>query len=99
MKDDTGLPQPGDVVGGKYRVECAIGAGGMGTVFKATHEVTHKIVALKWLRPKFAAEPLALKRFIREAQASARIRHPNVVDIYDVEEQDGCVFLVLELLE
>ncbi len=99
MKDDTGLPQPGDVVGGKYRVARAIGAGGMGTVFKATHEVTHKTVALKWLRPKFAAEPLALKRFIREAQASARIRHPNVVDIYDVEEQEGCVFLVLELLE
>jgi serine/threonine-protein kinase len=87
------------VVGGKYRVERAIGAGGMGAVYKATHTRTGKAVALKWLRPKLAAEPRAAQRFIREARASARVRHPNVVDIYDVEEHGGQAFLVLELLE
>ena len=99
MSDEPGLPQPGDVVGGKYRVERAIGAGGMGAVYGATNLRTGKPVALKWLRPKLAAEPLAVKRFIREARASARIRHPNVVDVYDVEEQSSQAFLVLELLE
>ncbi len=86
-------------MGGKYRVEHAIGAGGMGAVFRAVHQVSGKPVALKWLRPRLAGEPVAMKRFIREAQASARIRHPNVVDIYDVEEGEGHAFLVLELLE
>jgi serine/threonine-protein kinase len=99
VSDEAGLPQPGDVVGGKYRVERAIGAGGMGAVYKATNARTGKAVALKWLRPKLAAEPRAAQRFIREARASARVRHPNVVDIYDVEEHAGQAFLVLELLE
>src|SRR5262245_41166544 len=71
----------------------------MGAVYKATHARTGQAVALKWLRPKLAAEPRAAERFIREAQASARIRHPNVVDIYGIEEQDGRAFLVFELLE
>ncbi|HMI90519.1 MAG TPA: serine/threonine-protein kinase, partial [Polyangiales bacterium] len=96
---EPGLPQPGDVVAGKYRVERALGAGGMGAVYRATHTVSGQAVALKWLRPKLAAEPRAALRLIREAQASARIRHPNVVDIYGVEEQDGKAFLVFELLE
>jgi serine/threonine-protein kinase len=99
VSDEPGLPQPGDVVAGKYRVERALGAGGMGAVYRATHTISGKAVALKWLRPKLAAEPRAMLRFIREAQASARIRHPNVVDIYGVEEQDGKAFLVFELLE
>jgi serine/threonine-protein kinase len=99
VSDEPGLPAPGDVVGGKYRVERALGAGGMGAVYSARHTLTGKAVALKWLRPKLAAEPRSALRFIREAQAAARIRHPNVVDMYGVEEQDGKVFLVFELLE
>jgi serine/threonine-protein kinase len=98
VSDEPGLPEPGSVVAGKYRVEHALGQGGMGAVFKATHIVSGQAVALKWLRPKLAGEPRASARFIREARASARIRHPNVVDIYGVEEQDGRVFLVFELL-
>ncbi|MDD9938766.1 MAG: serine/threonine-protein kinase, partial [Myxococcales bacterium] len=93
------LPSPGEVVAAKYRVEAAIGAGGMGAVYRARHERTGKAVALKWLQPELARQERAAKRFIREARASARIRHPNVVDIYDVEEQDGHAFLVMELLE
>lgn len=99
MSEESGLPQPGAVVGGKYRVERAIGAGGMGAVFRATSEVTGKAVALKWLRANAATDSIATKRFVREAQAAARIRHPNVVDVYDVEQEGETAFLVLELLE
>jgi serine/threonine protein kinase len=99
VSGEAGLPQPGDVVAGKYRVDRALGAGGMGAVYRATHTRTGQAVALKWLRPKLAAEPRAAQRLLREARASARIRHPNVVDIYGIEEQDGQAFLVFELLE
>jgi tRNA A-37 threonylcarbamoyl transferase component Bud32 len=84
---------------GKYRVVGRIGAGGMGVVYRAEHVVTGKALALKWLQPQRADEPRATERLIREAQAAARIRHPNVVDVYDVAEQDGAVFLVMELLQ
>ena len=74
MSDAARLPQPDDVVGGKYRVERAIGAGGMGAVFRATNEVTGKAVALKWLRAEVERDSPAMKRFVREAQAASRIR-------------------------
>ncbi|MFI5306676.1 MAG: serine/threonine-protein kinase [Polyangiales bacterium] len=92
-------PPIGSTVGGKYHVERMLGAGGMGAVFAARNTLTDKRVALKWMHPEVAADPLARERFLREARASARVRHPNVVDVYDVVNEDGALFMVMELLE
>jgi serine/threonine-protein kinase len=93
------MPRAGDVVAGKYRIEEVIGEGGMGAVYAATHTLTGKRVALKWMLPELAADEGAVQRFIREAQAAGRIDHPNVVDVYDVGEHDGSTFLVMEYLQ
>ena len=98
MEPDNALPAPGDVVRAKYRVEGIIGSGGMGAVLAARHVVTGKPVALKWLRANLARDPEWMQRFLREARAAGRIQHPNVVDIYDVEEHRGVLFLVMERL-
>jgi serine/threonine protein kinase len=98
MESDNTLPAPGDVVRAKYRVEGIIGSGGMGAVLAARHVVTGKPVALKWLRANLAREPEWMQRFLREARAAGRIQHPNVVDIYDVDEHRGVLFLVMERL-
>lgn len=92
------LPEPGDIVAGKYRVERVLGAGGMGAVFEATHQVTGKRFAVKWLLPDLSGHAEAVKRFIREAQVAGRFEHPNVVEIYDVGEERGSFFMVMELL-
>lgn len=95
---DSGMPQVGDIVADKYEIVELIGEGGMGAVFMATHQLTGKRVALKWMLPELAQSEDAVQRFIREAQAAGRIAHPNVVDIYDVGEHDGSYFLVMEYL-
>jgi serine/threonine-protein kinase len=93
------LPKIGDMVANKYRIERLLGSGGMGTVFYAQHLVTDKRVALKWLSPRPDTSADDVERFVREARAAARISHPNIVDIYDVGEHEGSLFLVMELLE
>jgi serine/threonine-protein kinase len=93
------LPAPGAVVKGKYRVEGLIGDGGMSTVLAARHVVTGKPVALKWLRARLAKDPEWMRRFLREARAAGRVHHPNVVDVYDIDEHGGVLFLVMERLK
>jgi serine/threonine-protein kinase len=91
------LPAKGQVIGGKYRIEEELGAGGMGAVFRATHIVSDKAVALKWmLRP--SSDERAVQRFTREARAAGRIAHPNVVDVYDIGHEGDASYLVMELL-
>jgi eukaryotic-like serine/threonine-protein kinase len=97
--DDSRVPLPrqGQVVGGKYRIEEELGRGGMGAVYRATHLVSGKAVALKWmLRP--ATDPRVKARFRREATAAGRVDHPNVVDVYDIGEEGAAGYLVMELL-
>jgi serine/threonine-protein kinase len=90
------LPEPGEIVSNKYRIEQWLGQGGMGAVFRATQLLSEKPVALKWmLRPSSLQ---ARARFLREARAAGRIRHPNVVDIYDVGRDGETDYLVMELL-
>lgn len=93
------LPAPGDIVADKYRIERTLGMGGMGAVFEVTHCVTHKRFAIKWLLAATTESELDAKRFIREAQIAGRIKHPNVVEVYDIYQQPSGVFLVMELLE
>jgi serine/threonine protein kinase len=89
----------GATIGRRYRVVRRIGEGGMGVVVEAENVVTGKRVAIKWMHPQVAARPEAAERFLREARASARVRHPNVVDVYDAVHYDDTCFLVMELLE
>jgi serine/threonine protein kinase len=91
------LPRPGQIVGDKYRIEERLGSGGMGAVFRATHQVSDKSVALKWML-RSTADEHARRRFLREARVAGRIDHPNVVDVYDVGEDGDCGYLVMELL-
>jgi tRNA A-37 threonylcarbamoyl transferase component Bud32 len=95
---ERGGPRPGSVIQGKYQLDRILGSGGMGTVFAARHLQTGKRAALKWLNQE-RLDAASLARFAQEAQAAGRIHHPNVVALYDVGEEDGRSFLVMELLE
>ncbi|MEK6300516.1 MAG: protein kinase [Acidobacteriota bacterium] len=96
--------KPGLLVGhtieGKYRLDTRLGAGGMGTVYRATRLLIGDSVAVKLLHPEQVADSLAVERFRREAQAAARLKHQNAVTIYDFGvSDDGLVYLVMELVE
>jgi serine/threonine protein kinase len=97
MSADPPLPRLGQVIGEKYRIDARLGRGGMGVVFRATHLVSRKAVALKWMLRSTTDGP-AHRRLLREALAAGRIDHPNVVDVYDVGEEGVCAYLVMELL-
>ena len=87
------------MIGGKYRVERALGAGAMGAVFEVSHRVTGKRFAIKWLMPQLVATDGAVKRFIREAQVAGRFEHPHVVEVYDIGQESESLYIVMELLE
>jgi serine/threonine protein kinase len=95
--EGTSLPSVGAEIAGKYRIESVLGQGGMGAVFAARNKLTGKRVAIKWLLPEHAGSTTR-DRLLREAQIAASIEHPNVVDIYDVGEHEGGLFLVMEYL-
>src|SRR6187455_662819 len=94
----SALPQPGDLIAGKYRVEREIGRGGMSVVFGAKHVVTGRRFALKWLLPEISVNPESAERFIRESQVSGRLQHPNVVEVFDIGQDAGTHYMVMEWL-
>ena len=81
-----------------YRITAAIGAGGMGEVYRATDTKLGRDVALKVLPAEMASRPERLERFQREARAVAALNHPHIVTIHSVEEADGVHFLTMELV-
>ena len=82
-----------------YRINSALGAGGMGEVYRATDTKLGRDVALKVLPSDMASDPDRLARFQREARAVAALNHPNVVTVYSVEESDNIHFITMELIE
>ena len=92
--EDTGLPR---ILG--YEVEAVLGRGGMGVVFRARHLRLNRPVAVKTVLDGGYAGPRARERFQREAEAVAALRHPNVVQVYDVGEEGGRPYLAMELVE
>jgi serine/threonine protein kinase/WD40 repeat protein len=83
---------------GKYRLLRRLGKGGTGVVYEAEDPVLRRRVALKLLPLDLAGNPESLHRFLREGQTAARLRHPNVVAVHDVDQRDGIWFIVMELV-
>lgn len=95
----TGDALVGQTLAGKYRVEERISEGGMGTVYRATHILMEKAVAIKVLHPSLAADDKIVARFTREAKAASRISNPHALNVTDFgESENGIVFLVMEYL-
>ena len=84
---------------GPYRIEERLGAGGMGTVYRAYDERLRRRVALKQIHPERARRPGARERFLREARAVARLNHPALVHLHDILETDDGDWIVMELVE
>ncbi len=92
-------PTPGDVLAEKYRLVAVLGAGGMGSVWRAEHLVLETPVAVKLIRARVEDNQSAAARFLREAQAAASLRSPHVVQILDFGLHEDTPFIVMELLE
>ena len=84
---------------GQYRILDKIGAGGMGEIYMAEHQLLKRPCALKLIRPEAGADGVALARFEREVQSAARLSHPNTIEIYDYgHTDDGTFYYVMEYL-
>ena len=90
--------QPQALIKGRYRVGRRLGEGGMATVYLGHDLLLGRDVAIKSPRPQFSADPGFRARFEREARAAASLSHPNIIDVYDVGEDDGTPFIVMELV-
>lgn len=89
----------GMMLKGRYEIIDEIGRGGMAVVYRIMDHTLHKQAALKMIKGSLQQDEGYLKRFIREAQAAAKLSHPNIVDVYDVDQDKGHWFIVMELIE
>ena len=89
----------GIMIGGRYEIIGRIGMGGMADVYKATDRVLSRYVAVKVLKREFREDESFVKKFRSEARAAAGLTHPNIVNVYDVAEDRGLYYIVMELVE
>jgi serine/threonine protein kinase len=100
MVHDRRPSRVGEVLGGKYRLDALLGAGGMGEIYRAENTGLGRNVAIKLMLEEHAGNADTVARFLREARAASIVRHPNVVDVLDVAQaDDGTPFIVQELLD
>ena len=98
--DDSGVVPVGSVLDGRYRIDAVLGKGGMGRVYKGEHTGIGKAVAIKVLHANLGRSREATQRFQREALASGRLDHTNIVGVSDFGVlEDGSLYLVMEALE
>lgn len=89
----------GVIIGGRYEILSRIGSGGMADVYKSRDHKLNRFVAVKVLKREFREDELFVKKFQTEAQSAAGLIHPNVVNVYDVGEDRGLYYIVMELVE
>ena len=96
-----GPPQRPDEIGrlGAYRVLKAVGRGGMGVVYQAEDITLKRLVALKVMLPRLAADPTSRQRFLREARAMAAVHHDHIAAIYQVGEEKGIPYIAMEFFQ
>jgi serine/threonine protein kinase len=94
----TGDPMVGRVIGG-YRIDAAVGRGGMGVVYRAEQLALRRVVALKLITPDFAADEGFRDRFVREGRVAASIEHPHVIPVYESGESDGLLFISMRFVD
>jgi serine/threonine protein kinase len=92
-------PRVGQVLLSQYRIDALLGEGGMGTGYRGEQLSVRRPVAIKLISGKIAEDPECVRRFRREAEAMAKLRHPNTVRLYDFGVADQVLFMVMELLE
>ncbi|MGV3625555.1 MAG: serine/threonine-protein kinase [Archangium sp.] len=89
----------GRVIGGRYRLDARLAAGGMGEVYRATHLELGRALAIKLMRPELSRDASFVERFRREAMTASRLGHPHIVDIIDSGSEDGQFYFVMEFLD
>lgn len=82
-----------------YTIKCEIGRGGMGVVYEAIEKSLNRVVALKVMGKEFSQDNELVKRFVNEAQAAARLNHPNIVQIYSIGEENGVYYFAMEYVK
>lgn len=90
---------PGTMLSGRYEIIEMVGSGGMSEVYKAKCHVLNRFVAIKVLKPEFSSDVNFVIKFRIEAQSAAGLSHPNIVNVYDVGEDNGVYYIVMELVE
>jgi serine/threonine-protein kinase len=89
----------GQVLDGKYRLDTFLSHGGMGSVYRATHVMLDKTVAVKLIKPELVTSPDVVRRFQREARAASNLNHPNIVGVYDLgQAEDGTLYIAMEYI-